>query len=321
MVRLTVDVISNCFARINPVKERELDARGLKIPAIENLGVTQDQFDTLDFTDNEIKKLENFPRFTRLKSLLLSNNHVVRINSSVGEHLVNLDTLILTNNRIANLSEIDNLSTCKNLVTLSLINNPVVRRQHYRLYVIHKIPSLKVLDFSKIKPTERKDAARLFSSAAGKLMEQDVSAERTFEPGDGLPSQNPMANLTDAQKQQVRDAIAGATTAEEVDRIERQLKAGILPAAKFTSQPHTAAQPAPPPPPQTQVVVEPETIQHESTDTTNDSAMEDDRESLTAEKVMNMKVAELKDELKARGQSVTGLKKALQDRLLELIQS
>jgi hypothetical protein len=40
-MRLTADVIMNCFARINPCLERELDLRGLKIPAIENVGATQ----------------------------------------------------------------------------------------------------------------------------------------------------------------------------------------------------------------------------------------------------------------------------------------
>ena len=36
----------------------------------------QDQFDTIDFSDNEIRKLEGFPLLTRLKSVLLSNNRV-----------------------------------------------------------------------------------------------------------------------------------------------------------------------------------------------------------------------------------------------------
>lgn len=34
---------------------------------------------------------------------------------------------------------------------LSLLFNPVTKRQYYRLYVIHKVPSLRVLDFCKIK--------------------------------------------------------------------------------------------------------------------------------------------------------------------------
>lgn len=38
------------------------------------------------------------------------------------------------------------------LTSLVLIDNPVSKKENYREYVIHKIPSLKVLDFKKIKP-------------------------------------------------------------------------------------------------------------------------------------------------------------------------
>jgi hypothetical protein len=36
----------------------------------------QDQFDTIDFSDNEIRRLDGFPLLNRLKSVLLSNNRV-----------------------------------------------------------------------------------------------------------------------------------------------------------------------------------------------------------------------------------------------------
>lgn len=36
----------------------------------------QDQFDTIDLSDNEIKKLEGFPLLRRLKSILASNNKI-----------------------------------------------------------------------------------------------------------------------------------------------------------------------------------------------------------------------------------------------------
>eukprot|EP00953_Heterococcus_sp_UTEX-ZZ885_P013757 7842-Heterococcus_DN1.PRE.3 len=44
-------------ASLNALRERELDLRGYKIPVIENMGVTKDQFDTVDFSDNEIRKI------------------------------------------------------------------------------------------------------------------------------------------------------------------------------------------------------------------------------------------------------------------------
>ena len=48
-----------------------------KIPMIENLGATLDQFDTINFTNNEIRKIDNFPLLPRLKSLLFNNNRIV----------------------------------------------------------------------------------------------------------------------------------------------------------------------------------------------------------------------------------------------------
>ena len=38
--------------------------------------IFQDQFDTIDLSDNEIKKFEGFPLLRRLKSILISNNKV-----------------------------------------------------------------------------------------------------------------------------------------------------------------------------------------------------------------------------------------------------
>ena len=72
-----------------------------------------------------------------------------------------------------------------------------------------------------MKPAERKEAEKLFKSAAGKLMEADVQAEAgTFTPGEGLDT-NPMSKLTPEQKEQVRAAIAAASTPEEVSGASR----------------------------------------------------------------------------------------------------
>ncbi|CAN0435551.1 unnamed protein product, partial [Ectocarpus sp. 13 AM-2016] len=51
--------------------------------------------------DNEIKKLDNFPRYKRLSSLLLCNNHVSKISEDLGTALPNLSCLILTNNKVS----------------------------------------------------------------------------------------------------------------------------------------------------------------------------------------------------------------------------
>jgi len=38
-----------------------------------------------------------------------------------------------------------------NIFLCSLMRNPVTHKQHYRLYVIYRLPQVKVLDFRKIK--------------------------------------------------------------------------------------------------------------------------------------------------------------------------
>lgn len=115
----------------------------------------QDGFDCIDLSDNEIKKLENFPRLHRLRMLLLHNNHITKVQDNLAEAVANLEYLILTGNRIAQLSELDRLACFTKLDTLALGGNPVTKRKYYREYVIHKLPQLKVLDFKKIKPHVR----------------------------------------------------------------------------------------------------------------------------------------------------------------------
>jgi U2 small nuclear ribonucleoprotein A' len=132
-------------------------------------------------SDNEIVKLENFPYMNRLGTLLVNNNRITRINPSLGgkttaifilqlplpaphltvfifflgfchvEFLPKLHTLVLTNNRLTNLAEIDPLASLPKLQYLSLLDNTVTKQPDYRLYVIHKLKHLRLLDFKKVK--------------------------------------------------------------------------------------------------------------------------------------------------------------------------
>ena len=40
------------------------------------LFLLQDQFDTIDLSDNDIRKLDGFPLLQRLKCILLNNNRI-----------------------------------------------------------------------------------------------------------------------------------------------------------------------------------------------------------------------------------------------------
>ena len=251
-MKITADLVTRAGQFLNPLMDRELDLRAYKIPAIENLGATkvrsawqlqqtprrtlphpttpQDGYDCIDLSDNDIVRLENFPLLKRLKMVLLSNNRISRVADGLGAALPSLDTLVLTNNRIATLAEIDGLADLTALRTLSLLQNPVNRRAHYRLYVIHKLPNLRVLDFQKIREKEREAASALFASTEGRKLTAAVNKARTYTPSAvAAADAGGEGPFTPAQVVLLQEAVAAASTPEEVDRLHRYLKAGKLP--------------------------------------------------------------------------------------------
>jgi len=238
MVKLTPDLVLGAAQYLNPCRDRELDLRGYKIPLIENLGTTLDQFDTIDFSDNEIRKVDNIPFLPRIKTLLFNNNRICRFGEHLEENLPKLDTLIMTNNNIQELADIETLSSVKTLTMLSLLHNPVVAKPNYRLFVIHRFPNLRVLDFKKVKAKEREDAKVLFKTRQGKDQLKEIKRRaKTFTPGEGedgaaaaggRPATN-ASGLTPEQVRTIKAAIARATTLEEIERLNHMLRTGQIP--------------------------------------------------------------------------------------------
>eukprot|EP00494_Astrolonche_serrata_P008443 UN08481 len=66
-----------------------------------------------------------------------------------------MHTLVLTNNRLTSLAEIDPLASLPKLQFLSLLDNTVTKQPDYRLYVIHKLKHLRLLDFKKSENNRR----------------------------------------------------------------------------------------------------------------------------------------------------------------------
>jgi len=223
MVRLTAELILTSPAFVNPLKERELDLRGNKIAQIENLGATEDHFDVLDLSDNDITKLDGFPLLNRITAIFASNNRISSIAEDVGSKLQNLETLVLINNRIENLADLDPLASCTKLHTLALMKNNVVNKNHYRLYLISKVPSLKILDFRKIKDKERADAKKMFGGKEGDKLKKEIAALRS------VPVQAQNEGLTSEQKQRIKDAIGKAQNLEEIQKLELILQSGKMP--------------------------------------------------------------------------------------------
>ncbi|KAK2627747.1 hypothetical protein QTJ16_002393 [Diplocarpon rosae] len=240
-MRLTADLIHSSLSYLNPLKERELDLRGHKIPAIENLGVAGPH-DAIDFTDNDIQVLGNFPLSTRLRTLLLARNRITGIQPSLANSIPNLTTLVLTANNFAELADLDTLSTFKQLTHLVLLENPVTRKEHYRYWVIWRCPSVRFFDYRKVKDAEREKARELFGSTsepsalASKVYGIMGVKSKTFD----IPSANGATKtsstksyrvkLTDKERKKVEELIRNAKSLQDIIRLEQELNEGRVPA-------------------------------------------------------------------------------------------
>ncbi|XP_034021370.1 U2 small nuclear ribonucleoprotein A' isoform X1 [Thalassophryne amazonica] len=230
MVKLSVELIEQAAQYTNPVRDRELDLRGYKIPVLENLGATLDQFDTIDLSDNEVRKLEGFPLLRRLKTLLLNNNRICRIGENLEQSLPALRELVLTNNSIQDLGDLDPLASVKTLTLLSLLRNPVTNKKHYRLYVINKIPQIRVLDFQKVKLKERQEAEKMFRGKRGAQLAKDIAKRaQTFTPGVAVQPEKRRTGPSAADVEAIKNAIANASSLAEVERLKGMLQAGQIP--------------------------------------------------------------------------------------------
>ncbi|OQV09773.1 Leucine-rich repeat-containing protein [Cladophialophora immunda] len=238
-MRLAADLIHNSLSYLNPLKERELDLRGHKIPTIENLGVAGPQ-DAIDFTDNDITTLSNFPLSPRLNTLLCARNRIQSVDKRIAEQIPNLTTLVLTANHVKELADLEGLVACGALTHLSLLENPVAKKEHYRLYLIWSIPSLRFLDFQKVRQAERESANELFGSAeAPTELATKIKGlkSRTFDVSTGgvngkatAAQKGVRTRLTESEKKRVEMMIQNAKSFQEIERIERDLAEGRIPA-------------------------------------------------------------------------------------------
>lgn len=238
-MRLTSQVLSDAPTIINPEKQVTLLLRSLKIPYLENLGITKDAYEVIDLTDNELIELSNFPRLKNLKVLLVGNNNITNINDDkLPTNIPHLQTISLINNNISKFLDIFILSKFKNLYDIALLGNPIVDSPNYRYFMIWLIPALKVLDFSKVKQKDLIKARELF----GESIEEpsNLALSLLNESSTGLSRKEPLLSketrnlqdvgkrLTDEDKAKLLQELEIADTVEDIDRIERALHNGYI---------------------------------------------------------------------------------------------
>ncbi|KAJ2905403.1 U2 small nuclear ribonucleoprotein A [Zalerion maritima] len=239
-MRLTSELITNSLSYLNPLKERELDLRGHRIPAIENLGVAGPH-DAIDFTDNDIQVLGNFPLYPRIQTLLLAHNRIASIHPTLPHSIPNLTNLGLSNNNFTELADLNPLSGFHYLTHLVLADNPVAKKDNYRYWAVWQCPTVRFLDYQKVKDVERQRAKELFGTKeemtglAKKIMgikskTIDATLGGASSGTAGATSKMARLNLTGEERQKLQEMIKKAGSLQEIIRLEKLLNEGRLPA-------------------------------------------------------------------------------------------
>ncbi|KAI9167182.1 leucine-rich repeat domain-containing protein [Paramyrothecium foliicola] len=234
-MRLTAELIKDSLSYLNPLKERELDLRGHRITAIENLGVAGPH-DAIDFTDNDIQVLGNFPLSPRITTLLLARNRIASIQASLPKSTPNLANLVLASNNVQELADVDVLAQFPRLTHLVLTDNPVAKKEHYRCWIVWRCPSVRFLDYQKVKEAERERGKELFGTAeepttlASSIMGKKTKTFDVSANGSAGSSKLSRIKLTDKEKKLLQEKIKKATSLQEIIALEKELNEGRLPA-------------------------------------------------------------------------------------------
>jgi len=153
----------------------------------------------LDLSFNALLDVKGLESFVDLEELVLDNNSLT--DEVIFPNLLKLRTLSLNKNQMSDLDRVVSLCRWKfpNLNFLSLLGNPccpnlsmstdeddVDDYQRFRYFVIHKLPSLKFLDFTSVTATEQNEAQRRGKYLATVKVEEEeldtLLENQTLEP-------------------------------------------------------------------------------------------------------------------------------------------
>jgi Leucine-rich repeat (LRR) protein len=163
----------------------QLGANSIVAVSSLRLSVLAKSLKVLFLQDNDISKLEGLEALCNLEELVLDRNRIKFLDPSSFAGLVNLrelrmeenglrslshlspltrlHALHLTCNRVVEVAEVEKLVAHPELYELTLLSNPVTRKQVYRPMVLRHCPGLRYLDGKEVTMEERDHVDYLFS--------------------------------------------------------------------------------------------------------------------------------------------------------------
>ncbi|XP_072344661.1 centriolin isoform X2 [Scyliorhinus torazame] len=128
----------------------------------------------LSISFNRICKIEGLEHMVNLQNLKLAGNYIEQIPVWVGKKLRSLRILNLKQNNITLLQDVTKLKPLKELISLTLADNPIAHLPHYRLYVIYHLRSLNCLDGQPVTIQERQEARNRFDLEELEKLEKEL---------------------------------------------------------------------------------------------------------------------------------------------------
>ena len=110
------------------------------------------------------------------------------------------------------------------------------------MYIIYRLPSVRVIDFNRIRLTERDAAKKMFKGKSGKKASDAIQKSvHTEDPSEVEVNGNgaagaPGAKLTDEDRDKIKEAIKNAKSLSEVNYLQSILASGKIPEKGWNRQ-------------------------------------------------------------------------------------
>ncbi|XP_039662389.1 leucine-rich repeat-containing protein 72 [Perca fluviatilis] len=128
--------------------------------------------------NNRIRELSCRSLNCCLTELYLHNNNIKSISGALN-HLTCLRLLFLHNNQIRGLEDtMHELRRMQQLQTASFFLNPISHDPAYRLHVIHRLPSILVLDRKEVRSVERERSFQMYSQERHRVLQSVAFCRR-----------------------------------------------------------------------------------------------------------------------------------------------